>query len=226
MKSIFHTTLLFLLLLPTLLCAQHKTDSLFNTPKWNKKVLVFPIIPTPALVTFSQSFYMQSITTGCELIIKGRHSVRIPAGYFIPNIVAVGAMIVKGIDVPSVNHGPHLGVRYAYFPLSKPYKGPRGFYLGPYVEGSYVMTNKMRDAFVYYSLPYKLTQVLVSAGLELGYHIPVDAVLIDVNLSGGYKYARAYRLREHHFESTAPVFQQDMFYNWPFTLAAGLGVLF
>ncbi|MFN8286754.1 MAG: hypothetical protein U0V74_08385 [Chitinophagales bacterium] len=222
-KLLLTASLIFLLVLVSR--ASNEVDSMRAERKWARPILHMVQVPHPTFFGFSQSFYMDNIESGYEVIIHHRHAVRINGGYFIPNIVGVSTYLFQDKSKPNINHGPHLSIGYSFYPMKKP-RGPKGFYFGPYASASYVMSKRIRNGAEFSGTPYTVNGLITSYGIQLGYRLPVDVVLIDIGLGGGYSYSKTWKVNNHNFYPTANIFQQDMFYKWPFDLNLVLGVLF
>ncbi len=225
MKHKILLTASFLFLLAFSCLADNRQDSLHAERKWARPILHIYEIPHPTFFGFSQSFYMDNIASGYEVVIHHRHSLQLSGGYFFPNVVGVATYVFQDKSKPNINHGPHLGLSYSFYPLKKP-RGPKGFYMGPYAFASYVMSKKVSNPAEFAGSLYKVNALITSYGLQLGYRLPVDVVLIDMGLSGGYKYSRSWKVNNHTFYPTSDIFQQNIFYKWTFDLNLILGVLF
>lgn len=225
MKHKILLTFFFAFILAHISRADNYLDSLRAVRKWSKPIIHVVQVPHPTFFGFSQSFYMDNVESGYEVIIHHRHSIQINAGYLFPNIVGVATYVFQSKSKPNINHGPHVSLGYSFYPMKKP-RGPKGFYFGPYAYAAYVMSKKISNGAEFSGAPYKVNSLNTSFGLQLGYRLPVDVVLIDMGLSGGYSYSKTWKVNNHNFYPTDDIFQQDIFYKWPFDLSLVLGVLF
>jgi hypothetical protein len=179
-------------------------------------------LPNPTFILFEQSFYMESITGGYEALINHRHALRVEAGYFYPNLIGVISYAAHKADPRYINHGPKAMFRYAVYPVKKQ-KGPAGFYFGPFAYVSYIMSKNIDRQW---APDYKITSLISAYGLSFGYGIPIDKILLDISVSGAYKYAKYYTVSENNYSAYKGSFQQDKYYKIPLLFSFNLGVLF
>ncbi len=139
MKHKILLTFFFALILAHISRADNYLDSLRAVRKWSKPIIHVVQVPHPTFFGFSQSFYMDNVESGYEVIIHHRHSIQINAGYLFPNIVGVATYVFQSKSKPNINHGPHVSLGYSFYPMKKP-RGPKGFYLGTYAYAAYVMS--------------------------------------------------------------------------------------